>query len=438
MTSDVRHGLSRVAMVSLHTSPLERPGMGDAGGLNVYVAETATRLARRGVEVDVFTRAVLDTQPSALQLAPGVTVHHLVAGPTAPLPKGDLPRHLTAFATQLAAHLDVAGGYDVVHSHYWLSGIAALHARAAQTSRAGLVHTMHTMARVKNLALAPGEAREPALREEGEERVVAAADALVANTDLEARQLIDLYAAAPQLVQVVHPGVALETFRPGPQDAARRAVGLPSDALVLLFVGRIQPLKAPDVLVRAAGELLRRAPGLRDRLVVAILGGLSGAGLDRPGSLQEVVAEEGLQEVVRFGPRVSRAELADWYRAADLLAVPSHNESFGLVAIEALACGTPVVAAKVGGLPVAVGEAGVLVDGHDPATWAEALGDALTRLSEPGGRAAWSDQAVAHAQHFSWERTIDRLLEVYAFAADHSRHQGQVAAPDVTCATVTS
>ena len=410
-------------MVSLHTSPLERPGTGDAGGLNVYVVETATRLARRGIEVDIFTRATSARQEPSVELEPGldVAVHHVGAGPLDTVPKGDLPGHLCAFADDLSRHVAglAEGHYDVLHAHYWLSGqVGGLTARRFDVP---LVQTMHTMARVKNRALAAGDTPEPAERIAGEQQLVDQADALVANTPAEARELIDLYAAAPGSVHVVPPGVALETFRPGDRGAARREVGLAQDAVVLLFVGRIQPLKGPDVLVRAAGELVRRDPSLQKRLVVAVLGGLSGSGVTRPEALHRVAQEEGVADLVSFGPPVGREELATWMRAADLVAVPSHNESFGLVAIEALACGTPVVAARVGGLPLAVGEAGVLVDGHAPEDWADSLQGALDRLDAPGERKRWSTQAVHHAERYSWERTVDALLAAYAAAVTTRR-----------------
>ena len=421
-------GLSRVAMLTVHTSPLERPGTGDAGGLNVYVVETATRLAARGVAVDIFTRATSGAQGEAVELAPGVVVHHVVAGPLEGLGKEDLPGQLCAFTAATSHHVaqHPEDHHDLIHAHYWLSGQVGW--LASERFDVPLVHTMHTMAKVKNQALAEGDDPEPRGREIGEEQVVAIADALVANTPEEARQLVELYGADPDAVHVVTPGVALETFRPGPQDEARRRVGLPADAVVLLFVGRIQPLKAPDVLLRAAAELLRRRPELRERLVVAVLGGLSGSGVSRPDLIQRVVDEEGLQDVVRLGPPVSREELADWYRAADVVAVPSYNESFGLVAVEALACGTPVVAADVGGLPVAVGDAGVLVGGHEPAGWADALAATLDTLGVPAEREAWARRAVAHASGFSWEATVDRLVEVYAGAVAARRAPGRGAA----------
>lgn len=399
-------------MVALHTSPLLRPGTGDAGGLNVYVANTAVELARRGLPVDVYTRATPGSPPAPVPLGRGIPalVHHLPAGPPG-LAKEDLPAHLTEFGDALAGRLSAAP-VTVLHTHYWLSGVAAL--PAAGSLGIPLVHTMHTMARVKNAALAPGDRPEPQVRVDGETALVGGADGLVANTEEEARALVGLYGADPDRVRVVHPGVDLRTFRPQPQSQVRARLGVPQDALVLLFVGRVQPLKAPDVLVRAAGEMIRRDPQLRKRLQVVVLGGLSGSGLTSPGSLQRVVAEEGLGDVVRLGPPVPRAELARWYAAADLLAVPSYAESFGLVAVEALACGTPVVAARVGGLPVAVGDAGVLVDGHEPADWADALAATLARLEAPGGRDAWARTAVAHAQELSWGRTVDRLEQAYA------------------------
>lgn len=408
-------------MVSLHTSPLLRPGTGDAGGLNVYVAQTAVRLARRGTPVDVLTRATPEAPSGTVPIEPGVEalVHHLPAGPPG-LSKEELPEHVAEFAAGLEQHL-ASRPSAVVHTHYWLSGVAAL--PAVRRHGIPLVVTMHTNARGKNRSLAPGDRPEPQVREEGEAVLAAAGDALVANTDQEASELVELYAADPDRVRVVHPGVDLETFRPVPQGQARAALGVARDAVVLLFVGRVQPLKAPDVLVRAAGELLRRDPGLRGRLQVVVLGGLSGTGRTRPEALEEVVREEGLAEVVRLGPPVPREELARWYAAADLLAVPSYAESFGLVAVEALACGTPVVAARVGGLPVAVGQVGVLVDGHDPAGWAVAVQAALRRLADPQRRRVWSDAAVAHARGFSWERTVDELEETYAAVRRGKEHR---------------
>jgi D-inositol-3-phosphate glycosyltransferase len=345
-------------------------------------------------------------------LALGVNVRHIVAGPFEGLAKGELPGQLCVFAREVLrteAQFDV-GHYDAVHSHYWLSGQVGALAR----DRWGvpLVHSMHTMAKVKNSLLAEGDTPEPQARVIGEEQVVAAADMLIANTADEAGELITSYGADPDRVAVVHPGVDLHAFRPTSTAAARARLGLRQDAEVLLFVGRIQPLKAPDVLLRAAAVLLDRDPGLRARLVVAVVGGPSGTGLEHPTALADLAGELGIADVVRFVPPVRRDELVDWYAAATLVCVPSYNESFGLVAVEAQAVGTPVVAAAVGGLTTAVddGRSGFLVQGHDPADYARVL---ASIIDAPQLRAALSVGAVAQAAAFGWERTADATLEVY-------------------------
>lgn len=407
--------LARVATVSVHTSPLDQPGTGDAGGMNVYIVEVAKRLAERGVEVDLFTRATSRTLPPCAELAPGVTVRHVAAGPLEELDKAELPRQMCGFTSGLlrteAAH--EPGHYDLIHSHYWLSGQAGHAARL----RWGvpLVHSMHTLAKVKNAALADGDSPEPLGRVLGEQRVVDSADRLIANTEDEAHQLRTLYDACPDQVETVFPGVDLRNFTPGTPGAARARLGLPEDKAVLLFVGRIQPLKAPDVLIRAAAAMLEREPRLRERLLVVVVGGPSGSGRDRPDELVRLAERLGVADVVRFEPPCPQRELADWYRAADVTVVPSHSESFGLVAVESQACGTPVVAAEVGGLRTAVrdGESGVLVQGHDPAGYARVLAGLL---DAPRRLRRMSRAAVRHGAAFGWDATVDRLLEIYADA----------------------
>jgi D-inositol-3-phosphate glycosyltransferase len=402
----------RVAVLSVHTSPLDQPGTGDAGGMNVYVIELAKRLADLDVAVEVFTRATSSDLPDMVQVAENVSVRHVAAGPYEGLAKEELPGQLCTFARDLLrveAQHDL-GWYDVIHSHYWLSGqVGAL---AADRWGIPLVHSMHTMAKVKNTALATGDKPEPWGRVIGEEQVVESADRLIANTLDEAVQLVDLYGADPDRVTVVHPGVDLGVFRPDDVVAARRRLGLSADATVLLFAGRIQPLKAPDVLLRAVAVLLQRDPGLRSRLVVPVVGGPSGSGLDEPTALVDLARHLGLVDVVRFVPPVSQQELARWYAAATLVCVPSYNESFGLVAVEAQACGTPVVAAAVGGLTTAVDDrvTGLLVDGHEPRDWA----DAIARLAADRGlRARMSAAAVRHAHRFGWQSTAEQTLQVY-------------------------
>ncbi|NIZ89597.1 D-inositol-3-phosphate glycosyltransferase [Kineococcus rubinsiae] len=416
----MRVGLHRVALLSVHTSPLAQPGTGDAGGMNVYVVQLAEQLARRGVEVEVFTRRTASDQPEVVEAAPGVRVRHVSAGPYEGLGKEDLAGQLCAFTAgvlRTGARHDERH-YDVVHSHYWLSGQVGW--LVADRWDVPLVHSMHTMAKVKNAHLADGDDPEPSGRVIGEEQVVAAADRLVANTGEERQELLDLYGADPAKVAVVAPGVDLATFSapgPGARAAARERLGFGRDVELLLFVGRIQPLKAPDLLVRAAAELLRADPARRGRLRVVVLGGPSGSGTQHPHALADLVRELGLEHVVTIRPPVDRPELAEHYRAADLVAVPSHNESFGLVALEAQACGTPVVAAAVGGLRTAVadGETGVLVDGHDPRRWAQVLRELL---DDPARRHRLGEAARRRATRFGWDATAEATLQVYEGARE--------------------
>jgi D-inositol-3-phosphate glycosyltransferase len=383
--------------------------------MNVYVVETSKRLAELGVEVEIFTRATSSDLPAVCSLAPGVTVRHLTAGPYEGLSKEDLPSQLCALTSGLlrveAQH--EPGYFDVVHSHYWLSGQVGWLA----TERWGvpLVHTAHTLAKVKNLALADGDRPEPLRRVVGEEQVIAAADRLVANTAQEARDLVRLYDADAARVVTVAPGVDLEHFRLGSASASRTRLGIPPDAVLLLFVGRLQPLKAPDVLLLAAQRLLTLDPSLKDRLVVAVVGGPSGSGFDEPTYLHNLAAQ--LDVTVRFEPPSDPFRLRDWYVAADLVAVPSHNESFGLVALEAQACGTPVVATRVGGLTTTVrdGVSGLLVEGHSCEAWAAALGKGLAQ------RSLLSLGAVEHASAYSWGRTAGGLLTAYRDVLSPSR-----------------
>ncbi len=414
----------RVAMLSVHTSPLDQPGTGDAGGMNVYVSELAAALAAQGTQVEIFTRATSSRLPDVVEVADGVLVRHIPAGPYEGLDKNDLPGQLCAFTSGV---LRTEAGrsrewYDVIHSHYWLSGQVGW--LAADRWDVPLVHTMHTMAKVKNATLGPGDLPEPRGRLIGEDQVVAAADALVASTAEEASDLVDLYDADPGAVHVVAPGVDLDLFTPdtpvldaaglgAAQLRARARLGLPLDESIVLFAGRIQPLKAPDVLVRALAEIAAR--GGRVPMLV-VLGGSSG----RPGAdreLLELAARLGLSGRVDLRPPVPRTQLATWYRAADLVAMPSRSESFGLVAAEAQACGTPVVATGVGGLRtvVADGRSGALVRGHDPALWARTLGGLL---ADEGRRLELGVGARRHAERMGWAAAASAMLKVYEHARE--------------------
>jgi D-inositol-3-phosphate glycosyltransferase len=413
-----KNSVKRIAVLSVHTSPLDNPGTGDAGGMNVYIAESAKRLADRNVAVDIFTRSTSPDLPPTVEAFPGVTVHHVEAGPYGGLQKNDLPGQLcavTAGVMRQEAKL-AEGEYDLVHSHYWLSGQVGW--LASERWRVPLVHTMHTMAKVKNLALTEGDTPEPAVRVIGEEQVVKAATRLVANTHREAAELIEHYDADAQRVDVIHPGVDLDIFNPSVSKiATRQKLNISADDFVLLFVGRIQPLKAPDVLLNAVSEMISLRPNLQSKLKVLICGGPSGSGLEHPQSLSDLANQLGISSIVEFlAPRPAN-QLVDLYRAADLVVVPSHSESFGLVAVEAQACGTPVVAAAVGGLVTAVKNdySGLLLGNHQPKNWAQTI---LTLLDKPELLNQLSLNAIQHASKFSWSVTADALLETYRKAID--------------------
>jgi D-inositol-3-phosphate glycosyltransferase len=367
-------------------------------------------------------------------LVEGVRVRHVTAGPFEGLDKNDLPGQMCTFTAGVlrAEAAREAGWYDVVHAHYWLSGQAGW--LAADRWDVPLVATMHTLARVKNESLAPGDVGEPTGRMIGEEQVVAEADALVASTDSEADDLARLYGADPARLHVVEPGVDLDVFRPGALDTeglasgaaaavvdadrrTRRAeLGLPADGHLVLFAGRVQPLKAPDVLVRALGVLRDHDEEVPTLLVA---GGASG----RPTAVRELEAlayQLGVSDRLRVRPPVPARELAALMRAADVVAVPSHSESFGLVAAEAQAAGTPVLAAEVGGLRTVVddGVTGVLVPDHSPWTWASALSGLL---GDPERRKELRDAALVASQRFGWDRAAKQMLDVYAQARDVRR-----------------
>jgi D-inositol-3-phosphate glycosyltransferase len=380
--------------------------------MNVYIVSVAKQLAARGVSSEIFTRAVCRDIPPVMELAPGVLVRNVVAGPFAELDKHDLPAQICPFTFELlrteAEHAE--GRYDLLHGHYWLSGQVA--AAAAERWGVPFVQSMHTLGEVKNRALPHGDRPEPEVRIDGEREVVAAADRLVANTAAEAEQLVSLYGALPSRVHTVPPGVDLSLFTPGDKRAARQRLGLAPDAFVVMFAGRVQPLKGPDIVLRAAA-LLRDQIG--DRLSVLFVGGPSGTEVGAPGRLGALATSLGIADRVRFEPPCPHAELAGWYRAASVVLVPSYSESFGLVAAEAQASGTPAVAASVGGLRTTVrdGESGILVHGHDPVAYATVL---ASLAANPDRLAALGEGAVRHASRFGWDATADGLIEVYAQA----------------------
>ena len=416
----------RVATLSVHTSPLHQPGTGDAGGMNVYIVEVSRRLADAGVEVEIFTRATSSDLPRTVEMAPGVTVRHITAGPYEGLSKEELPAQLCAFTAGVlrAEAAQPPGWYDLVHSHYWLSGQVGWLA----TDRWGvpLVHSAHTLAKVKNRMLADGDKPEPRARVIGEEQVVAEADRLVANTPTEAARAARPLRRRPGAAgrrrarrrpRAVHP--AVDRLRDAVRRAARRRLGLPEDGYVVAFVGRIQPLKAPHVLLRAAAELRGRSddrPAAHDR-------GLRRPERHRPGAADGADgagrrAGPGRPGAVPAAPPAGRTRRR--VPRADLVGVPSHNESFGLVALEAQACGTPVVAAAVGGLVTAVadGVSGVLIDGHDPVA---GRGCSATCCARRRAAPSLARGAAEHARAVLLDATAAGCSPVYREAMSEHR-----------------
>jgi len=403
---------SKIATLMVHTSPLDQAGTGDAGGMNVYVVETAKKMAQAGVAVDIFTRANKPNLPETIEIAEGVSVKNLVAGPFGGLSKEELPSQLGALTSAFMNYQKQLpkSYYSLLHSHYWISG--QLGWVVSEATGTPLIHTMHTTAKVKNLNLADGEKPEPQVRAIGEEQVVKAATALIANTDAEAASLVSLYDACPDRVFVAAPGVDLQNFSPADgKAAARERLNIAPDTILLTFVGRIQPHKGPDVLIKAAAEMVSHSPYLRAKLAVVIMGGASGH-INELEKLKSIAKFLNVEDVTHFLDPVSRTVLPDWYRASDLVCVPSYSESFGLVALEAQACGTPVVATAIGGLRTAVsdGISGSLVDGHDPKAWSAVIS---RLIAEPQRRLLLSMGAVEHASHFGWEMTARKTLDVY-------------------------
>ncbi len=424
MTAEIRS----VAVLSMHTSPLEQPGTGDAGGMNVYVLRSCQRLARAGVAVDVYTRATGPSCRPIVEVEPNLRVVNVVAGPYEGLSKGELPTQLAAFAGGVLAVTRAHGlRYDVVHSHYWLSGQVGWLLR--DLWRVPLVHTAHTLAAVKNLHLAEGDSPEPESRRICEQQIADNADRMVVNTEEEAANLVEFYDADRSRIDVIPPGVDVGLYQPGSDRAterARRDLGIPLKAQIVAFVGRLQRFKGPQVLLRAAAEIVARDPE-RD-LRVLVCGGPSGSGLERPDEFLDLAGDLGLAGHVRFLRPRPPEDLVPLYQAADVVAVPSYNESFGMVAMEAQACGTPVVAARVGGLPVAVrdGVTGVLVDGHGAGEWADALAGLL---DDDARRLDMAAAAPVHARDFSWEAGVESLLGVYARAREEARHRDSAGCP---------
>jgi D-inositol-3-phosphate glycosyltransferase len=413
----------RIAVLSLHTSPTAALGQNANGGLNVCVRETCLAFSERGIATDVFTRRVEPNghgEPLRVEeLAALSRVIYLPIAPSGPLSKYELLDHAASFGDSVAAFAEREQlSYDLIHSHYWLSGVAAERLR----ERLGVpwVHTAHTLGLVKNRQLAEGAMPEPPQRIRAERAIAAQADRIVASTEDEAEDWVWLYAGRPERIRVVAPGVDLLAFRPQARAHAKRRLGYAGRPLVL-FVGRLERLKGVDVLLRAVALLDRE---LRGELRVVIIGqDGSDADQSETARLRALVAELKLEDQIEFVGTVPHDRLPSYYSAADVCVMPSHSESFGLVALEAQACGCPVLAASVSGLQSVVRDeiTGFLVPDHEPASYAARLHRLLgdPELSEQMGR-----RGTLLAQRFTWSRTADRLLEVYDELAETAQAGG--------------
>ena len=403
--------LERVAFVSMHTSPAALAGSGDAGGMNVSLLATATELARRGVEVDLITRAT--GEPAVTQLENGVALHELAAGDRGIIPKDRLVEVADEFGeavAQLTGRRE--SRYGLIHAHYWLSGLATL--PVALELGLPFVQSFHTLAAMKNAALAPGQTPEPEQRLRTEMYLANQASAVVAGSSAEVSSLIDMVRAPADRVWVIPPGVDVDLFTPTRADSAqsrvRSELGIGADRPIIAVVGRVQPLKDQELAIRALAEL-RTLSGPPPLLVVA---GEATPGEDGyASSLQSIAAELGILTEVRLTGALSRERLADLLAVAAVTLVPSHSETFGLVALESAASGTPVIAFRGGGLveSVAEGVSGLLLDSRDPRVWAQAT---ASLLDDGAGLARLSGLARHYAEGFTWASTATALIGVYA------------------------
>jgi D-inositol-3-phosphate glycosyltransferase len=396
-------------MLSVHTSPLATLGGKETGGMNVYVRELSREWSRQGIYVDVYTRAQEAAGPRVRELAEQSRVFYVKAGPEQPYNKNYLYRHLDEFAAGVKAY---NYRYDFIFSHYWLSGIVADALRRAWD--VPFAQMFHTLAALKN-QVAHSSEREPRRRINCEGEVMRMADRIIAATPDDREQMVALYSAPREKVRVVPPGVDLNRFRPLGRVQAKRQVGVLPHREMILFVGRIQPLKGIDTLIRALALVHQQEPTLAENLCVAIIGGHShqdGAELER---LKALGSDLGLKGLVTFLGATDQDWLASYYSAATMVVMPSHYESFGMVAIEAMACGTPVIASDVGGLSfiVADGHNGYLVPGRDPQALAAKI---ILLLKYPALRDQLGRQAQAWAERYSWSSIAGKLLEVFAEA----------------------
>lgn len=400
LTVSVPAVVKRVAVISLHTSPLLQPGSGDSGGMNVYVRELVSSLSQSGVECTTFTRADREGLPAEVLVEPGHRVVYIEAGPHH-LPKEALPEISDQFCHGVIEWIKANDKPDVIHGNYWLSGVVGHHLK--HELGVPFVSTFHTLARIK----AEGGDPEPMWRDRAEAEIIQCSDGICVSCVEEEEQFRRLYGDPAGRIEIISPGVEHALFAPGDRAAARDAVGFDAERPLVLFVGRIQPLKGPDVAIRALAALGR------DDVQLAIVGGSSGRNGDvQAAEAHALVDELGLHDQVHFIEPQPHHVLSSWYRAADVVLVPSRSESFGLVALEAAACGIPVVASAVGGLLSLVddGETGFLINGRRPADFAVAMAKIL---DDADLAATMGAAAEERARAYTWRAAADRLRSLY-------------------------
>ncbi len=403
--------IKSVAYIAMHSSPLLQPGAGDAGGMNVYIDRLARTMARRDIEVTVFTRRFDVEVPIVVEVESGYRVVHIEAGPVERLSIGTIKQYVAEFAQgviEWATRRDRV--FDLVHSHYWLSGRTGVRLKSALGIP--LANSFHTLGKVKDATRHRHEARSSDERLLTEAEVIAHSDCVIASTPFEFEELLEHYSATPERLCVSAPGVDHTVFRRGDVSAARQLLGF-MDEHIVLFVGRIQEHKGTAMAVEAFAELANSRSEDATLVRLHIIGGASGPSGDLElQKCRSLIAQHQLEQSVRFFDPQPHAALADHYRAADVVVVPSLSESFGLVAAEAQACGTPVVAANTGGLPYVVNaaESGLLVDDYDARAFATAM---AAILDHPSFAERLSDGAVSYSQKFSWDATATRMLELY-------------------------
>jgi D-inositol-3-phosphate glycosyltransferase len=403
--------IGAVAYLAMHTSPLHLPGTGDAGGMNVYLDRLSRTMAGRGVDVTVFTRRSDRDAPLVTEVVPGYRVVQIEAGPMDRLGRDALVPLVDDFSANLLTWIDARSAtFDVVHSHYWLSGLAGV--RVKDHLGIPLANSFHTLGKVKDAARSPSERPSSTQRVLTEVEVIARSNCVIASTPFEFEDLLEHYDASPERLCVSPPGVDHAVFRPGDRTAARARLGMGSERIVL-YAGRIQSHKGTATAVSAFGRLPEILTDGSGPTMLHIVGGASGSdGEAEEATCRAIIAEGGLDDRVRWFEPVAHPTLADHYRAADVVIVPSRSESFGLVAAEAQACGIPVVASNIGGLPFVVdaSESGLLVDDNDPAAFASAL---MAILDHPTFAERLGQGGVSFSQRFSWDATAIRMLELY-------------------------